>query len=407
MSRSSFYAEQGTLRYSKIQIGILLTGLSVFAQLYLFQPLLDRLAHHFSLPSTSASLAVSLGTVGMAIGLFFYVFRADSIPRKRLMVNSLFASSILTLLTPYATTFPLLLLLCFLRGLALSGVSAVAIAYLAEEITPAAIGLAIAFYLSGNTLGGMLGRVFATLLAGWYSWQVAAFAIGGMSLLLAIAFTVVFPKSCNFTPTNLPIRTRLKRMRLYLTTPYFLVLYAVGFVTMGTFVSLYNYISFLLEAPPFSFPHYVIALIFLMYVVGIGGSLLFGRLSDRHSQLSLLRYSLALSALGLLFMAVKTLLTITLGLGCFTFAFFAAHTVASRMVSTRAGAGKSSATCLYWLFYYIGSSTAGYLTGLVYFSYGWGAFLAVNFAMLLVAFLLAQRFLQPAYTPTDNFHVPS
>lgn len=391
----------------RIRFGILLTGLSVFAQLYLFQPILDRLSHHFAILPATASLSVSTGTVGMAIGLFLFVFHADRIDRKRLMAVSLLVSSLLTALAGLASSFTLLLTLCLLRGIALSGVSAVALAYLAEEMPSGGIGLAIALYLSGNTIGGMFGRVAATLLTGAYGWRVAVVTIGLATLLLALLFVALTPRSRHFTPTNIPYRTRFRRMGCFLSTPYFLALYGAAFLFMGSFVSLYNYLSFLLEAPPFSFPHRVVAAVYLMYIVGVVGSLLFGRLSDRYPSQRLLLIALTLSVLGLGALAIKTLPTLIVGLGLFTAAFFAAHTVASRMVSTRAAAGKSSATCLYWLFYYLGSSSAGYLTGLVLFAYGWGAFIFALVAMQLVAFALASRYLSPRYVPGPDFHVPA
>ena len=79
------YAQKGTRRFVRIRICILLTGLSLFAQLYIYQPLIEELHSSFGVLSSTASLAVSSGTIGMALGLFFYVFYADVLPRRRLM----------------------------------------------------------------------------------------------------------------------------------------------------------------------------------------------------------------------------------------------------------------------------------------------------------------------------------
>ena len=172
------YAVPGTLRFRRIRISVLLIGLTVFAQLYIFQPILSALRDYYNIAHTSASLAVSTGTVGIAIGLFFYVFYADTLARKRLIAISMLVAAVLTLLTPLATNFNILLLINILRGLALSGTTAVTLAYLAEEINPRDVGVAISLYISGNTIGGMGGRVLATLLTGWYGWQTMALSIG-------------------------------------------------------------------------------------------------------------------------------------------------------------------------------------------------------------------------------------
>ena len=68
------------------------SGLSVFAQLYLFQPLLPELCQFFGVEMAASSLAVSLSTIGMAAGLLFFAFTADSIARERLMGMALIAS---------------------------------------------------------------------------------------------------------------------------------------------------------------------------------------------------------------------------------------------------------------------------------------------------------------------------
>lgn len=400
------YAMPGSGRFARIRLGVLLIGLTTFAQLYIFQPILETIRDYYQIPATAASLAVSTGTIGLALGLFYYVFYADALPRKRLMGVSMLVAALLTLLTPIAPNFTILLLINTLRGLALSGTTAVTLAYLAEEISPRDIGLAISLYISGNTIGGMSGRVGATLLTGWHGWQLMALCIGGACVIMSLIFLKTLPPSQNFRPVHIAPRIRAQRMRIFLSTPYFLMLYFIGFTILGVFVSLYNYTPFLLEAPPFSYPHYVVALIFLLYTVGIGGAISFGKLSDRYPSQLLLTVSLAMYILGVALLFIQQIVVLVAGLSLMTFAFFGAHTVASRMVSTHAGIGKSSATCLYWLTYYSGSSVVGYLTGFAFFHYGWNALLLVDLSLLLLALVGARIFLSKRYVPGADFVLP-
>lgn len=401
------YAVPGTLRFRRIRIGVLLIGLTMFAQLYIFQPILSSLREFYNIAHTSASLAVSTGTIGIAVGLFFYVFYADALQRKRLIALSMLVAALLTLLTPLATRFPVLLVVNILRGLALSGTSAVTLAYLAEEINPNDVGVAISLYISGNTIGGMSGRVLATLLTGWYGWQIMAFSIGMACLLMGMLFIRIFPRSQNFNPTNIAPRIRAQRMKIFLTTPYFLMLYFIGFTILGVFVSLYNYMPFLLEGDPYNFPHYIVALIFLMYTIGIFGALIFGKLSDHYPSQYLLEISLLVYIAGVVILFIPSLPCLLIGLATTTFASFAVHTVASRMVSIKAGVGKSSATCLYWLFYYMGSTVVGYVTGFAFFHYGWQALLLFDLILLVLILIGARIFLAKKFIPTDSFYLPS
>lgn len=378
-------AEKGSKRYRRIQCCILISGLSVFAQLYLFQPMLSELCAEFGITPATSSLAVSVSTLGMATGLFLLAFVADSFAREKLMGFTLIASSILTVLSALAWSFPALLALCFLKGLVLSGVSAVALSYLAEEVCTSVIGLSMSIYLSGNTIGGMSGRVAAILVSGWTDWRWAAVTLGVVSLALGIVFVKNIPRSQNYIPQKPLVKQKTGRMKRLLRTPFFIGLYVIAGLLMGTFVSVYNYLSFTLESPRFGLPHYLVAMIFMMYTVGVAGSMVTGKLSDKRSPKMLLKSSILLMSSGLILMLFMELWTIIAGLGIMTFAFFSAHTMASRIVSLSAGEAKSSATCLYWLFYYVGSSITGWATGIILSSYGWSVFIIALCSLTVIA----------------------
>lgn len=175
-------AKKDSKRFRNIKLCIFLSGLSVFAQLYLFQPLLPMVAEHFNRSVGDSSLLVSSATIGMALGLFFFAFKADQFSRKKLMVFSLLASAILTIISAHIESLTLLITIGIIKGFIISGVSAVALAYLTEEVDLAIVGLAISMYVSGNTIGGMSGRILATIVSGELGWQTAVLVIGIESL---------------------------------------------------------------------------------------------------------------------------------------------------------------------------------------------------------------------------------
>lgn len=387
--RTATKAEKNSKRYKLIRNCIFISGLSVFAQLYLFQPMLSNLCTEFGIMPAMSSLAVSVSTLGMATGLFIFAFMADSFSREKLMGFTLIVSSLLTVLSAFAWSFPSLLVLSFLKGIVLSGVSAVALSYLTEEVSTAVIGLSISLYLSGNTIGGMTGRVSAILVSGWTDWRWAAVTLGIVSLLLGVLFVRNIPKSQNYIPQQTNIKQKIGRMKQLLRTPLFIGIYFVGGLLMGSFVSVYNYLSFILESPRFGLPHYLVAMIFMMYITGVAGSIVTGKLSDKHNPGMLLKSSIILMLLGLLLMMIMELWSIIVGLGIMTFSFFSAHTMASRIISLNAGEAKSSATCLYWLFYYSVSSIAGWITGVILDAYGWNIFITVLFGLTVIALILS------------------
>lgn len=109
-------AGKNTRRLWAIQICIFLSGLSVFSQLYLFQPLLPNVASEFKTSVGDSSLLVSSSTIGMAIGLLFFSFKADAFSRKKLMVFSLLSSAFLTLISSYINHLEILVFLGVLKG---------------------------------------------------------------------------------------------------------------------------------------------------------------------------------------------------------------------------------------------------------------------------------------------------
>lgn len=383
-------AVKGSVRYKRIKWGIFLIGVSVFAQLYNYQPLLSEITHFFAVTPAESSYLVSASTFGMAIGLLLFAFIADRYPRKDVMLFSLVTSTLLTLSSVFVYDFALLININFIKGICISGVSAVTLAYLAEEIDSKSIGTAISFYLAGNTFGGMFGRIIAALVSGWFNWQVAVLTIGLLAFSIAIVFYYIFPESHFFQPQKIKFNKKIRQMRSIFRNKRILAMYAVAICLMGTFVSIYNYLGFKLEAAPYHLPHYIIALIFLMYAFGIVGNLVAGRLSDRYAAKNILLLALSLLLLGLGLMYIVNLFVILVGLTIFTIAFFSGHTIASRVVTQLGGKAKSSATALYWFFYYMGSTLIGSSTGFFINTNNWGGFFIT--LLCLAAFALVSTY---------------
>lgn len=382
-------ADKNSLRFRNIQLTIFLSGLSVFAQLYLFQPLLPTVAKDFKTTIGDSSLLVSSSTLGMALGLFFFAFKSDSFSRKNQMLFALLSSSLLTIASAWIESLPLLILMGIVKGFVIAGVSAVALAYLTEEVKVSFIGLAISMYLNGNTIGGMSGRIVATILDGEIGWRHTVMIIGLISLILALIFWRYFPDSRFHQPQKTDFTLKLKQMKSFVSDAYVLRLYFIAFLVMGTFVSIYNYLTFRLESPPFSMNHFFIAFIFLMYTLGVLGTTIVGRLSERMEQRKILKTCLILMFFGVLLLLSGNLIIVILGLAFLTLSFFGAHTMASRMVALRAKEGKSTATSLYWLFYYFGSALLGSGSGYFLHTTSWSWFILLLGGVVLLSYVLS------------------
>ena len=75
------------------------------------------------------------------------------------MLTSMVSAAALNLLASVAPDWTTLLIARALEGIALGGLPAVAMAYLAEEIDPKHLPKAMGIYIAGTSVGAMLGRV--------------------------------------------------------------------------------------------------------------------------------------------------------------------------------------------------------------------------------------------------------
>lgn len=309
----------------------------------------------------------------------------------------MFGTAMLTIISAAVPNFAVLVVVNFLKGMTISGISAVALAYLAEEVHGNVLGFIISLYLSGNILGGMSGRVSAGFLNGWLGWRYTTVIVGVIGIVLAVIFLWILPKSQHFESQKIQMGYKFRQMQLFLRRPILFALFMIAALLMGVFVSTYNYLNFRLEGPPFSLPHYIIALVYVMYTVGIGGSIAAGRWSDLYTPATILKVLMMTVLVGLVMLLSTNIWVFVVGLGVLTFGFFGAHTTASRIVSASVKSGKSTATSLYWLFYYIGSSIIGTTSGIILSAWSWAGFV-IGLLMLGVSCFLILLILQKRYS---------
>jgi MFS transporter, YNFM family, putative membrane transport protein len=307
------------------------------------------------------------------------------------MVGSLVISSLATLAAAASPSWPALLALRGLVGLALAGLPSLAMAYLAEEIDGPSLGFSMGVYIAGSTLGGMFGRLVVGFLADHGGWRFALVAIGANSLLGALFFALALPPERE-APKGATSLTGLWRvLRGHFADEGLPWLFAVAYLDMGAFVCTYNYVGFRLGAPPFSYDQTRIGLIFTLYLVGAASSAIMGDLAARLGRRRVLWVSLAIGVAGTFVTLPDNIWTVVLGVTLVTWSFFGAHSIASSWVSLRANEGRAQAAALYLFFYYVGSSFNGWMGGLAYQHFGWNGVVALIGALLGLGLLAALK----------------
>ena len=383
------YIKKGTSAFHKANWALFLAGFITFANLYNTQPLLPTFAEEFQVTPAMASLSLSVTTFALAVSLIIVSSLSEAWGRKSLMTISIFAASILTLALAFASNFEMILLLRVVQGAVFAGLPAIAMAYLGEEIEPASLGIAMGLYISGNSVGGLSGRVIIGTLTDFYNWHIGMLMLGGISLVISVLFVWMLPNSKHFNARPLQIKALTRTLRQHMKDPSMLCLYGISFVLMGSFVTLYNYIGFKLMASPYYLSATIVGWIFVIYLVGTFSSAWFGSLADRYGRQPMLLLAIAIMFIGAIVTLNGLLSLKIIGITIFTFGFFAAHSIASGWVSKRASHDKAQASSLYLFFYYAGSSVGGTVGGVFWMKYGWVGVIAMITVFLLVACVLS------------------
>jgi YNFM family putative membrane transporter len=364
-------------------------GLASFAAMYCTQALLPALSADYRITPAVAALSVSLTTGMLALFIIPASVLSERYGRITVMLASGVASTVIGLLLPFSPTLTVLLIGRAVQGIALAGIPAVAMAFLAEEVHASSLGSAMGRYIAGTTVGGLMGRIVPSLIVDVSNWRVALLVGSLTTLAGTIGFAVAVPRSRFFTPKAASVGVTMHNLATHLRNPLLLKLFSLGFTLMGAFVTVYNYLGYRLSARPFELASWAVGLIFLLYLVGTLTSVVAGRLADSRGRALVLGVALPITVIGLLATLPQALVAIVIGTGVFTGGFFSAHTVASGWVGAVAQRDRAEASALYLFSYYLGGSVAGALGGLIYSVGGWTATVAFVSALLLVSLLLA------------------
>jgi YNFM family putative membrane transporter len=389
----------GTAAFRRTNLGMFAAGVATFGLLYCVQPLMPEFSLRFAVGAAESSLSLSLTSAVLAVTMLFAGPVSDSVGRKSVMTLSLSLSTLIVLLSAAAPNWHSFLLLRALLGLTLGGLPAVGMTYLSEEVHPDSIGLGMGLYIGGNAAGGLAGRLIAAVLTDFYGWRAGLMAVGLVGAVAAWVFVRSLPPSRRFERQPLQLRATVRRFATLFRDAGLPWLFAEGFVLLGAFVTVYNYIGYRLMAPPYAMSQAAVGMIFSVYVVGIVSSSWIGHLAGRLGRRKVLwtMFVLMLSGLSLTMLAAVWL--IVAGIIVITFGFFGGHSIVSSWVGRRSGSAKVQAASLYLFVYYLGSSVAGASGGLFFAGYGWNGVASFVAGLLGVGLLIAWRLYHVAPLP--------
>jgi MFS transporter, YNFM family, putative membrane transport protein len=374
----------------RIVIAMVLGSFILYSSLYWAQPLILLFSEKFNKSPATSSLVMSVTTISITFALLLAPFVTNNIGRKNTMVISLLLTSILTILSIALDHFYWLLFVRFLVGICVSGFLASVFTYLKEEVKSERLGRVVGIYIAGTALGGVLGRIISSLLIEYYKLEEVVMFIGGLTFIISLLFWLILPNSTNFEKRPYALSNLKNGFLSCLSTNKIRIIYISCFFTVGIYTSVLNYISYPLAEPPFSLSQAVIGFVYFLTLSGIFGSLVFGRLIGTIFDISLYRIGLLIMASGAILTTTNVLWLVFIGLFLFAFGIFASNTVASNWIANKAPLShKAEATSVYSIFYYLGSSMIGWLSGYVFLIFGWSVFIFIlSSVLILITFFL-------------------
>jgi YNFM family putative membrane transporter len=389
--------------YQAALFALVVGTIGALSAIYCTQPILPQLSADFQVDAPTAGLTLSLMTAALAVALLIYGPLSDQVGRRPVLIGCCLGMAVPSLGAMLAPTFSWLLLCRLGQGVLAGGISAVALAYIADEFPGERIGLAVGTYTAAMVAAALVGRVGGGLLTAWLSWRVMFGVFGGLAVIGAGLFATLLPPSRRFQRSG-TLRTAYAGGGVHWRNPRMLGIFAVGFALLFSFMGFFTYLSYHLAGPPFRLPLYALTLIYGVYAMGVVGPFA-GNLSTRVGRRPVLVAGLIILTAGLLLTLAASLPVVIAGCVVLALGMFSAQSVANAYVSDQARQARGAASGFYLFCYYAGGTLGIQLTGMLWNAWGWPAVVAACVAVALAAAAVAARFCRdtrPAPTTTPD-----
>jgi YNFM family putative membrane transporter len=349
----------------------------MFATVYCTQAILPTLGREFGVGAARTGLTISVVVVAMAAGAWIWGPLSDRIGRKRCLVLS---SGLLVAPTAglgLAPSFTVLLLCRLLQGLCMPGLLAVGLNYVQEVFGDWLGGKAMGCYLSSLVAGGLIGRVGVALASEEVGWRLS---LAGLALLPGVAALFMhFALPQSATPAR--EKQKFTAVVRLLGNRALLLATLGGCALFFSFVGVFSFVTYYLEAPPFSLSPALGSLIFLLWSFGAVGPVA-GAVADRIGWRATLLGALTGSLLALPLSLVGTLPAIVAALAVLTLAMFSGATAAQIGVATASKSDQGTASAIYYSCYYTCGAVAAYVPGVAWQWWRWPGVTSVTLGVL-------------------------
>jgi MFS transporter, YNFM family, putative membrane transport protein len=345
--------------------GFLLGATGMFATMYSTQAILPEIARTFRLRPSASGLTISVTVVMVALGAWLWGAYSDRRGRRRSLILSSALLVVPTVALLFVPDFAALLVCRAVQGLCMPGLLTVGVPYVTEVFGPRLGGRAMGNYIVALVVGGLIGRVGIAELSTVIGWRSSLSLLAVLPAAGALVMRRTLPEA-SATARTQGLRAVLDQLR----NPHLLRAAGAGSALLFSFIGVFSYASYRLEAAPFRLGPETGSLIFVLWVVGAVGPLA-GRLADRIGWRKVALAALACGSAGLLVTLPDVLATVVLGLALVATGMFAGVTAVQIGVAQSSQVDRGTASGIYFTFYYLSGALGAYVPGLAWQAWRW------------------------------------
>ena len=366
--------------YFRLQVVVFALVSASFANIYITQPVLPVLQKEFGADMVLVSFSVSAVIFGIALFNLPFGFLADRLPIHPIILTGGVVVALGGLVCAGTRDFWTLIAARFVQGAFIPALTTCLVAYLAKTLPSERLNVVMGSYVSATVLGGLGGR----LLGGWIHpplhWRYAFVSASIFILIATLSAFWGLPRTSpaeerQEQPTSfIALLRRWELVRLYLC----------GAGSFAIFSSIFNYLPFRLQGPPFNFSTELTTVVYLVYVIGIFMGPTSGRISNRFGSGATLLGGTAAFGISLALVLAGSIAPVLVGLFGTCASFFTIHAAAVGSLNRKLSGGHGRANALYVLFYYTGGWLGITGSGFAYRLGGWNAVIYAALVLLLI-----------------------
>ncbi|MFW2176573.1 MULTISPECIES: MFS transporter [unclassified Moraxella] len=371
-----------------LQLTIGIIGVFAFLQVYSIQAILPIIMQDFHATETQAGMVVGATVLAVALMSPLMGMLSDAIGRRQVIITAIVLMGIPTALMGVSQSLDMMMLWRFVQGLAVPGITVVTIAYVGEEYHGKALAKLMSFYVAGTVLGGFLGRFILGHLHEWIGWRHGFLWMGAMTLLGAMWVAWQLPKSQHFVP-HANWQASFRTLHSHLHNRYVITASLLGVCVLFSLVGCFTFINLHLADKPYSLTSAGLANIFAVYLLGVVVTPIASGLIGQYGAARMVRVAVVISMIGVLLTLAKPLWLVILGLAVMSSGVFITQSATITYIAVNVKQGRSLASGLYYMFYYLGGTLGAWACGLAYRQGQWqmtvGTLVAIQVMALLIA----------------------